>query len=173
MAVAKSMPNAPVSAVSIDLGVTGISYAVASACNSAHQAIINAATLIQHGVIETAMAGAVESNFTHGNVSAWNAMRVLSKDSCRPFCTSRSGLVLGEGGVVVILEDLERAPTRGSHIYAEIAGWGQSSDARSMTTSDQSGIEAAVRVPRYLQMSRPNSPTRPESLPSGHRKSPR
>ncbi|WP_284262148.1 beta-ketoacyl-[acyl-carrier-protein] synthase family protein [Roseicyclus amphidinii] len=146
MAVAKSMPNAPVSAVSIDLGISGISYAVASACNSANQAIINAATMIQHGVIDTAMAGAVESNFTHGNVSAWNAMRVLSQDTCRPFCTSRSGLVLGEGGVVFVLEDLERAQAQERRIYAEITGWGQSSDAQSMTTPYQAGIEKALRT---------------------------
>lgn len=146
MAVAKSMPNAPVSAVSIDLEITGISYAVASACNSAHQAIINAATLIQHGVVQTALAGAVESSFTRANFCAWDAMRVLSQDTCRPFCASRSGLVLGEGGVVFVLEDLEKAKAKQRSIYAEILGWGQSSDARSMTTPHQSGIETALKA---------------------------
>ncbi len=144
MAIAKSMPNAPVSAVSIDLGITGPSYAVASACSSANQALINAAALIRSGAAKTAIAGGVEASLSHSNLSAWNAMRVLSSDRCRPFCKTRSGLVIGEGAVCFVLEDLDRARARGAKIYGEVAGWGQSSDAKSMTTPDQRGIEKAL-----------------------------
>jgi nodulation protein E len=146
MAIAKSMPNAPVSAVSIDLGVTGVSYAVASACSSANQAIINAAALIRSGAAKTAIAGGVEASLSHTNLSAWNAMRVLSKDTCRPFCQTRSGLVIGEGAAMFMLEDMQNALDRGAHIYAELIGWGQSSDAKSMTMPAQGGIEKALKL---------------------------
>lgn len=145
MAIAKSMPNAPVSAVSIDLGVTGPSYAVSRACSSANQAIINAAALIKSGAMCNAIAGGVEASLSHTNLSAWSAMRALSKDTCRPFCNSRSGLVIGEGAVLFVLEEVKQARARGAKIYAEIVGWGQSSDAKSMTTPDQRGIGTALR----------------------------
>lgn len=145
MAIAKSMPNAPVSAVSIDLGVTGPSYAVSRACSSANQAIINAAALIKSGAMCNAIAGGVEASLSHTNLSAWSAMRASSKDTCRPFCNSRSGLVIGEGAVLFVLEEVKQARARGAKIYAEIVGWGQSSDAKSMTTPDQRGIGTALR----------------------------
>ena len=144
MMIAKCMPNAPVSAVSMDLGIEGISYAVASACSSANQAIINAAALITSGAAKTALAGGVEASLSYTNLSAWTAMHVLTQDTCRPFCATRSGLVMGEGSTVFVLEDWDHAKARGATIYAELLGWGQSSDAKSLTTPDQGGIERAL-----------------------------
>lgn len=142
--IPKSMPNAPVSAVSIDLGITGPSYAVASACSSANQAIINAGILIGSGEAKRVLCGAVEAGLRYSNVNAWNGMRVLSKDTCRPFCKTRTGLVLGEGAVMFVLEDMEAALTRGAGICAELTGWGQSSDAHSITTPHVGGIVTAL-----------------------------
>ena len=144
MMIAKCMPNAPVSAVRMDLGIEGISYAVASACSSANQAIINAAALITSGAAKTALAGGVEASLSYTNLSAWTAMHVLTQDTCRPFCATRSGLVMGEGSTVFVLEDWDHAKARGATIYAELLGWGQSSDAKSLTTPDQVGIERAL-----------------------------
>jgi nodulation protein E len=145
MMIAKSMPNAPVSAVSIDLGIRGMSYAIASACSSANHALISTASLIKSGAAKVAIAGGVEASLSFSNLSAWSAMQVLSQDTCRPFCETRSGLVMGEGAVLFILEEMENAEIRGAHIYAELLGWGQSSDAKSLTTPDQSGIALALQ----------------------------
>lgn len=144
--IPKSMPNAPVSAVSIDLGIKGPSYAVASACSSANQAIINAGILIRSGEAKRVLCGAVEAGLRYSNVNAWNGMRVLSKDTCRPFCKTRSGLVLGEGAVMFVLENMNDARARGATILAELSGWGQSSDAHSITTPHVEGIVAALQA---------------------------
>jgi nodulation protein E len=138
------MPNAPVSAVSIDLGIRGISFAVASACSSANQAIILAAEMIRSGSAKVAMAGGVEASLTFSNLTAWKSMQVLADDTCRPFCATRSGLVMGEGGALFVLEELNHALSRGVPILGEIIGWGQSSDARSITTPDTDGISKAI-----------------------------
>lgn len=158
MMIARSMPNAPVSAVSMDLGITGPSFAVASACSSANQAIISAASYIRSGSATTAMAGGVEASLSYSNLSAWKAMHVLSEDTCRPFCATRSGLVMGEGAAVFVLEELCHARNRGATIYAEILGWGQSSDAKSLTTPDAGGIA------RALNLALGNSSLAPESI---------
>jgi nodulation protein E len=144
MMISRSMPNAPVSAVSIDLGICGVSFAVASACNSANQAIVLASEMIRSGSANLAIAGGVEASLTFSNLTAWKAMQVLADDTCRPFCATRSGLVMGEGGALFVLEELEHALSRGVPILAEIIGWGQSSDARSITTPDTRGISKAI-----------------------------
>lgn len=151
MMIAKSMPNAPVSAVSMDLRITGASYAISSACSSANHALIAAASAIRSGEANLALAGGVEASLSFTNLSAWKAMNVLSDDTCRPFCATRSGLVIGEGAGLFVLEELEHAKARGAHIWAELKGWGQSSDAKSLTTPDQPGVELALS--RTLQHS--------------------
>ncbi len=143
--ISRSMPNAPVCAVSMDLGIRGISYAIASACSSSNQAIIAAAELIRSGSAKLAMTGGVEASLSYSNLSAWRAMHVLTDDTCRPFCSTRSGLVMGEGATIFVLEAMDHAIARGAHVYAEIIGWGQSSDARSLTTPDEGGITLALR----------------------------
>ncbi len=145
MMIARCMPNAPVSAVSMDLGIRGASHAVASACSSSNHAIISAASQIRSGAAKTAIAGGVEASLSYSNLSAWKAMHVLSDDGCRPFCATRSGLVMGEGAALFVLEDMKHASARSAHVHAELLGWGQSSDARSLTTPDREGIEAALR----------------------------
>lgn len=142
--IPKAMTNAPVSAVSIDLGITGFSYSVASACSSANHAIINAALYIQSGHAKTVLCGASDAGLTFSNLNAWNGMRVLAQDTCRPFCKTRSGIVLGEGAVFFMLEDQQHAEKRGARILAVLDGWGQSSDSFSMTTPHVEGIERAI-----------------------------
>lgn len=144
--IPKSMPNAPASAVCIDLGIKAFSYSVASACSSANQAIINAALLIKTGQAKKVLCGSADSALTYSNVNAWAGMHVLAKDTCRPFCKTRSGLALGEGSVFFVLEEKDSAITRGANILAELDGWGQSSDAYSITTPHVEGIAAAIRA---------------------------
>lgn len=146
MTIPRSMPNAPAAAICIDQQITGLSYTVASACSSANQAMINAAMLVRSGQLQSVLCGATESSLTFSNVSAWLGMRVTADDTCRPFCGSRKGLVLGEGAAFFVFENFEAARCRGASILAEISGWGMTSDAQSMTTPCQNGITEALKV---------------------------
>jgi nodulation protein E len=96
-----------------------------------------------------AITGGSETPFSFGFLKAWEAMRVVAPDTCRPFSRDRRGLILGEGAATLVLEPLERAQARGAHVYAEIAGFGMSSDAGHITTPSIEGparaMEAALR----------------------------
>lgn len=144
LSIPKSMPNAPAAAICIDLGIEAPSYSVAAACSSANQAIINSAQLIRSGVAKRVLCGATEASLQFSNVSAWSGMRVVANDTCRPFCKTRSGLALGEGAAFFVLEEKETAKARGAHIWAEISGWGVSSDAHSITTPCVDGVTKSI-----------------------------
>src|SRR5260370_27847068 len=98
--------------------------------------------MVRNGVVRMAIAGGSEAIFSLGFLKAWEAMRVVSPDTCRPFSKDRSGMILGEGGAMLILEPLERALARGARIYAEIVGFGMSADASHVT---QPSPESAAR----------------------------
>ncbi|MFS6679534.1 beta-ketoacyl synthase N-terminal-like domain-containing protein, partial [Staphylococcus aureus] len=89
-------------------------YAVASACASANHAIIQAAQMIRFGLADAAVTGGTEACLSYSALRAWEAMRVLSDDTCRPFSANRRGLVLGEGAGIFVLESLEHAQARGA-----------------------------------------------------------
>lgn len=144
LSVPKVMLNAPVSALAAELGIRGPCFAVSSACSSANHAILQALSLIRGGQVDVALAGGTESCLTFGNIKAWEALRVLAPDACRPFCRERSGIVLGEGAGVLVLEALEYARDRGARIYAELAGGGLSSDAGDLTLPDPDGAARAM-----------------------------
>jgi len=93
-----------------------------------------------------AIAGGSEAPFSLGLLKAWEAMRVMAPDTCRPFCKARRGMVLGEGGAMLVLEPLERARARGARIYAEIVGFGSSSDAHHLTQPTMEGPSRAMRL---------------------------
>ena len=80
---------------------------------------------------DLAFTGGSEAPFTIGLLKAWEAMRVIAPDTCRPFSKDRRGMILGEGGAMMVLEPLEAAQARGARIYAEICGLGMTSDAPS------------------------------------------
>ena len=86
-----------------------------------------------------AITGGSEAPFSLGFLKAWEAMRVVSPTTCRPFCRDRNGMILGEGGAMMVLEPLEAAQARGARIYAEFCGFGMSSDASHITHPSTEG----------------------------------
>ena len=146
MAIVRVMPNAPASQISLEMGLRGPVFAVASACASANHALGQALMLLQAGVVDVALAGGVEACITVGTVKAWEAMRVMADDTCRPFSKGRRGLVLGEGAAVFVLETLEHAQARGATILAEFAGAGMTADAADIVMPDAGGAARAMRA---------------------------
>jgi nodulation protein E len=143
--IPRLMPNAPASQVSMDLGLKGTTFAVASACASGSHAIGLAFRAIRAGDTDIALSGGSEACVTVGTLMAWEALRVLSFDTCRPFSKGRSGLVIGEGSAVLVLEELEHALARGAKIYAEIAGFGSNADAGDLTAPDPKSAARAMQ----------------------------
>lgn len=144
LTIPKGMPSATASMVSLHLGIKGPAFVLASACASGSHAIIQGMSMIQSGMIDVALVGASDAPFTYGLLKSWDALRVVSNDSCRPFCADRSGMVLGEGAAILVLESEEHAKERGARIYAELAGCGMTSDAGHVTRPDISGITNAM-----------------------------
>lgn len=138
------MGNAAVSQVSMDLGLKGPAYTVASACASGTHAIGQAFQMVRTGQATVALAGGTEACLTVGTIKCWEALRVLSPDTCRPFSKTRSGMVLGEGAAIMLLESREHALARGAEIYAEVLGFGMSSDAGDITALDPDGAARAM-----------------------------
>ena len=145
LTIPKLMVNAPASQVSMDCGLRGPAFAVASACASATHAIGLAFQMVRGGLVECAVTGGAEACITFGTLRGWEAMRVMSPDVCRPFSKGRMGLVLGEGAAMMVLEPLERAQARGADILGEIVGFGMSADAADLTAPDLGGMVRAMQ----------------------------
>src|SRR6185312_16250443 len=145
LTIVRLMTNASASHISIAYGLRGPTYAVASACASANHAIIQAAQQIHFGLADAAITGGTEACLTYGALKAWEAMRVLADDTCRPFSVNRHGLVLGEGAAIFVLESLEHAQARGATILAELAGCGMTADATDIVMPSADGAAAAMR----------------------------
>ena len=147
MSIPKAMTNALTSRISLQFGATGPAWTVATACSSANHAIGQAAAwMIRSGACDAAIVGGAEAPFTPGVLRAWEALRVVSPDTCRPFSKDRKGLILGEGAAILVLESLDGARARGARIYAEIAGFGMSSDAHHITQPSSTGAARAMRA---------------------------
>jgi nodulation protein E len=145
LTIPKTMANAGASHISMDLGLSGPTYTISTACSSANHAMGQAFRLVRDGEAELAVTGGSEAFFTLGMLKAWEAMRVVSPDTCRPFSKDRRGLILGEGGAMMILEPMEAAKARGARIYAEICGLGMTSDAHHLTQPTVTGPARAMR----------------------------
>jgi nodulation protein E len=145
LTIPKLMVNAPASQVSMDCGLRGPAFAVASACASATHAIGLAFQMVRGGAVDCAVTGGAEACITFGTLRGWEAMRVMSPDVCRPFSKGRLGLVLGEGAAMMVLEPLERAQARGAAILGEIVGFGMSADAADLTAPDLGGMVRALQ----------------------------
>lgn len=146
LSVPRIMANAGASHISMEFGITGPVYAVSTACSSATHAIGQAFRMVRAREVELAIAGGSEAPFSMGVLKAWEAMRVIAPDTCRPFSWGRRGMVLGEGGAMLVLEPLDRARARGATIYAEIVGFGMSSDAHHITQPSTEGPARAMRA---------------------------
>ena len=145
LTIPKTMSNAGASHISMDLKLSGPTYTVSTACSSANHAIGQAFRLVREGDADLAVTGGSEAMFTIGMLKAWEAMRVISPDTCRPFSKDRRGMILGEGGAMMILEPLDAARARGARIYGEICGFGMSSDANHLTQPTVEGPARAMR----------------------------
>jgi len=145
LTIPKTMANAGASHISMDLGLAGPVYTVSTACSSANHAIGQAFRLVRDGDADLAVTGGAEAFFTIGMLKAWEAMRVVAPDTCRPFSKDRRGMILGEGGAMMILEPMEFARARGAKIYAEVCGMGMTSDAHHLTQPTIDGPARAMR----------------------------
>jgi nodulation protein E len=145
IAIPRAMANSVASNVSMEFGLTGATFTTSTACSSANHAIGQAFWLIRNGVLDAAVTGGSEAPLTRGHLKAWESMRVVSSDTCRPFSKDRTGMILGEGGAMFVIENLENAKKRGARIYAEIAGFGMSADAHHLTMPLAGGAARAMR----------------------------
>ncbi len=153
LTVLMAMNNAAASQVSIEYGLKGPNLTFSTACSSSSIAIGEACRLIRDGYADVMLTGGSEALLTYGTINAWISLRALAlpdeKDiaaSCKPFSKNRSGLVLGEGAAVLVLEEAERAVARGATIYGEIVGYGSSSDACHITKPSQEGQVQSMRL---------------------------
>ncbi|MEL6422326.1 MAG: beta-ketoacyl-[acyl-carrier-protein] synthase family protein, partial [Pseudomonadota bacterium] len=132
--------------VGIEAGIKGPTFATCSACATAAHAIGILYDYIRHGISDFGVAGASEAAINYGSFRAWQAMRVLSPDGCFPFSKNRNGTTLGEGAGVLMLESLEHAQARGAKIYAEMVGFGMTSDAEDMINPSCDGPMNAMQI---------------------------
>ncbi len=146
LTVPRIMPNAPASHLSIEFGLRGPAFSIASACASATHAIGLAFHMVRAGLLDAALTGGADASFTLGFMKAWDALRVLSPDTCRPFSRGRAGLVIGEGAGALVLEEWEQARARGATIHAELLGFGMSADAGDLIAPDRNGAAQAMRA---------------------------
>lgn len=142
--VPRVMPSSAASQISMAYRITGPSFSTASACSSASHAIGLAFQMIRGGMLDMAVTGGCEAPLTLGMVKSWEALRVLASDTCRPFSKDRSGLVLGEGAAVLVLEEMERAKARGATILGEVLGFGMTADGADLTAPDASSTARAI-----------------------------
>lgn len=145
LTIPRSMSNAGASRISLEFGILGPAYTISTACSSSNHALGQAFWLVRNGQATAAIAGGSEAVFAEGLLRAWEAMRVVAPDTCRPFSADRKGLSLGEGAGIVVLEDWDHARSRGAHILGEIAGFGMSSDAHHVTQPTSEGPSRAMR----------------------------
>jgi nodulation protein E len=145
LTIARTMSNAGASRIAREYGIVGPSYTISTACASASHAIGQAFWMVRNGMVDAAIAGGSEAPFSLGFLKAWEAMRIVAPDTCRPFSRDRKGLILGEGAAMLLLEPLEHALSRGAKIWGEIAGFGMSSDAHHLTQPLAEGAARAMR----------------------------
>ena len=151
--VLMAMTNAPASWIGLEHGFHGPNLTYSTACSSSSVAIGEAARRIAAGEAEVMIAGGSEAPLTFGTLKAWEALKALAAEdpadpaaSCKPFSKDRSGLVLGEGAAMLVLEERERALARGARILAEIAGYGLATDTAHITRPSVEGQTRAMRL---------------------------
>jgi 3-oxoacyl-[acyl-carrier-protein] synthase II len=151
--IAGHFPNAPSDIVASTFGCEGLKSSVLSACSSGTVAIGYAADAIMWNQIDAAIAGATDV-LCRLTFSGFNALRLVDREPCRPFCKSREGMNLGEAAAILVLEDSERARRRGSPIYAEVLGYGIRCEAYHPTAPEPEGREVAALIDRALRTAR-------------------
>ncbi|MDU8911568.1 beta-ketoacyl-[acyl-carrier-protein] synthase family protein [Aestuariicoccus sp. MJ-SS9] len=143
--VPKLMNNAATSHVSMEFNLKGPSFTVATACASSNHAMGQAFHMIRSGMCDVMITGGSESMLCFGGVKAWEGLRVMSKDACRPFSATRSGMVQGEGAGVFVFEEMNHARARGAEILAEVVGFAMTSDAADIVMPSKQGAARAMQ----------------------------
>ncbi len=144
LAIARSMASNGAAQVGIDHRITGPAFTVSTACASGAHAIGLAFHMVRSGMVSAALAGAHEAALTRTFLRAWDSMRVVSSTMCRPFSADRDGMSLAEGAAVLCLETVSSARSRGATVYAELLGFGMSSDAHHITQPLPQGPASAI-----------------------------
>ena len=143
--VPKLMNNAAASHVSMEYNLKGPSFTVSTACASSNHAIAQAFQMVRSGLSDVMVTGGSESMLCFGGVKAWEGLRVMSKDACRPFSANRNGMVQGEGAAIFVLENFDKAKKRGAEILAEVIGYAMSSDASDIVMPSKQGAARAIK----------------------------
>jgi beta-ketoacyl-acyl-carrier-protein synthase II len=151
--VLMAMNNAAAAWIGLEHGLQGPNLTFSTACSSSSVAIGEAAKRIARGEADVMIAGGAEAPLALGAVKAWEALKTLAAEdpddpaaSCKPFSRNRSGLVLGEGAAMLVLEDHDRAVARGATVLAEICGYGLCTDATHITRPSIEGQARAMRL---------------------------
>ncbi|HTU45791.1 MAG TPA: beta-ketoacyl-[acyl-carrier-protein] synthase family protein [Bryobacteraceae bacterium] len=139
LTIPRTMANAGASRIALEFGIHGPGYTVTTACSSSNHALGQAFWMVRSGQVTAAIAGGSEAVFAEGLLRAWEAMRVVSPDVCRPFSVGRKGLSLGEGGGIMVFENWEHAEARGAAVLGEMIGFGMSADAHHITQPSMEG----------------------------------
>ncbi|MEL0033054.1 MAG: beta-ketoacyl-[acyl-carrier-protein] synthase family protein [Paracoccaceae bacterium] len=143
--VPKLMNNAAASHVSMEYNLKGPSFTVSTACASSNHAMAQAFQMVRLGLSDVMITGGSESMLCFGGVKAWEGLRVMSKDACRPFSANRNGMVQGEGAAIFVLENFDNARKRGAEILAEVIGYAMSSDASDIVMPSKQGAARAIK----------------------------
>lgn len=153
LSVVMGMNNAVNAHLSIQLGLGGVSMSHTVACASSTVAIGEAFRRVRDGEAAVAITGGSDATQAYGVAKAWEAMRLVAPGTeetafmaCRPFSADRAGLVLGEGGAAMVLEDWDHALARGARIHAEIVGYGASCDRSHLVRPEANGQARALRA---------------------------
>ena len=142
--VPKLMNNAAASHVSMEFNLKGPSFTVSTACASSNHAMAQAFAMVRSGMSTAMVTGGSESMLCFGGVKAWEGLRVMSKDACRPFSANRNGMVQGEGAAIFVFEEHEHARARGADILAEVSGFAMTSDAADIVMPSKHGAGRAI-----------------------------
>ncbi len=142
--VPKLMNNAAASHISMEFNLKGPAFTVATACASSNHAMGQAFHLIRSGGATVMVTGGSESMLCFGGIKAWEGLRVMSKDACRPFSANRNGMVQGEGAAIFVFEEYEHARARGADILAEVVGFAMTSDAADVVMPSKQGAARAI-----------------------------
>lgn len=143
--VPKLMNNAAASHVSMAYNLKGPSFTVSTACASSNHAMAQAFQMVRSGMAPVMLTGGSESMLCFGGVKAWEGLRVMSRDACRPFSANRNGMVQGEGAGIFVFEEYEHARSRGADILAEVVGFAMTSDASDIVMPSKQGAARAIK----------------------------
>ena len=144
LVIPKLMNNAAGSHISMTHNLRGPNFTVSTACASSNHAMGLAYQMIRSGAARAMVTGGAESPFSFGGIKAWEGLRVMSKDACRPFSRNRNGMVQGEGAGIFVFEEFEHARARGADILAEVIGFQMTSDASDIVMPSEDGAARAI-----------------------------